>query len=55
MVTPNENNRRAQALRRMIGTVPDSGTNTLIVTHKPNVLDALGRDWFEIKEGEVAK
>jgi phosphohistidine phosphatase SixA len=54
VVTPNENNRRAQALRRMIGTAPDAGTNTLIVTHKPNILDALGRDWFEIKEGEAS-
>jgi phosphohistidine phosphatase SixA len=54
VVTPNENNRRAQALRRMIATTPDAGTNTLIVTHKPNILDALGRDWFEIKEGEAS-
>ena len=54
VVTPNENNRRAQALRRMIGTAPDAGTNTLIVTHKPNILDALGRDWFEIEEGEAS-
>lgn len=54
VVTPNENSRRAQALRRLIGTVPDAGTNTLIVTHKPNILDALGRDWFEIKEGEAS-
>jgi len=54
VVTPNENNRRTQALRRLIGTVPDAGTNALIVTHKPNILDALGRDWFEIKEGEAS-
>src|SRR5882724_9908372 len=54
VVTPNENNRRTQALRRLIGTVPAAGTNTLIVTHKPNILDALGRDWFEIKEGEAS-
>ena len=54
VVTPNENNRRAQALRRMIATAPDAGMNTLIVTHKPNILDALGRDWFEIKEGEAS-
>jgi phosphohistidine phosphatase SixA len=54
VVTPNENNRRTQALRRLIGTVPDAGTNTLIVTHKPNILDALGREWFEIKEGEAS-
>ena len=54
VVSPNENNRRAQALRALIGAVPDTGTNTLIVTHKPNVLDALGKDWFDIKEGEAS-
>ena len=35
-------------------TAPDSGTNTLIVTHKPNILDAFGKDWFEVKEGEAS-
>src|SRR5262245_36744522 len=54
VVSPNENNRRAQALRALIGAAPDAGTNTLIVTHKPNILDALGKDWFEIREGEAS-
>lgn len=53
VVSPNENNRRAAALRAMAGTVPEAGANTLIVTHKPNILDAFGRDWFEIREGEA--
>ena len=54
VVTPNENNRRAEALRALVAAAPDPGTNTLIVTHKPNILDAFGRDWFEIKEGEAS-
>lgn len=54
VVSPNENNRRAQALRALIAAAPDPGTNTLIVTHKPNILDVLGKDWFEIKEGEAS-
>ena len=54
VVSPHENNRRAQALRALIGAAPDAGTNALIVTHKPNVLDALGKDWFDIKEGEAS-
>src|SRR5213593_1488089 len=54
VVTPNENNRRTQALRALVATAPDPGTDTLIVTHKPNILDALGKDWFEIKEGEAS-
>jgi phosphohistidine phosphatase SixA len=53
VVTPNENTRRAQALRALAGTVPAAGTNTLIVTHKPNIIDAFGKDWFEVKEGEA--
>jgi phosphohistidine phosphatase SixA len=54
VVSPNENNRRAQAFRALVATVPDLGTNTLVVTHKPNILDAFGKDWFEIKEGEAS-
>jgi broad specificity phosphatase PhoE len=54
VVTPNENNRRAQALRTIAATPPAAGTNTLVVTHKPNILDAFGKDWFEIKEGEAS-
>lgn len=54
VVTPIENNRRSEAFRALIGTPPDRGTNTLIVSHKPNIIDALGKDWFEIKEGEAS-
>ena len=54
VVSPNENNRRTEALRALVGAAPDPGTNTLIVTHKPNILDAFGKDWFEIKEGEAS-
>ncbi|MEP7067781.1 MAG: histidine phosphatase family protein [Usitatibacter sp.] len=54
VVSPNENNRRAAALRTMAATPPAPGTNTLIVTHKPNVVDAFGKDWFEVKEGEAS-
>jgi phosphohistidine phosphatase SixA len=53
VVTPNENSRRAAALRKLASTVPPAGTSVLVVTHKPNVLDAFGRDWFEVKEGEA--
>ncbi|PYN32057.1 MAG: histidine phosphatase family protein [Candidatus Rokuibacteriota bacterium] len=54
VVSPNENTRRTQALRALVATAPAPGTNTLIVTHKPNILDAFGKDWFEIKEGEAS-
>ena len=54
VVSPNENSRRATALRALVATVPDPGTNTLIVTHKPNVIDAFGKGWFEVTEGEAS-
>jgi phosphohistidine phosphatase SixA len=54
VATPIENDRRAEALRKLAATVPGSGTNTLVVTHKPNILDAFGKDWFEMREGEAS-
>ena len=54
VVSPNENNRRSEAFRKMLGTVPQGGTNTILVTHYPNIIAALGKDWFEVKEGEAS-
>jgi broad specificity phosphatase PhoE len=54
VVTPIENNRRAQALRKLAATVPAAGTNIVVVTHKPNILDAFGKDWFDVREGEAS-
>jgi broad specificity phosphatase PhoE len=53
VVTPIENDRRADALKKIAATKPAPGKNTLVVTHKPNILDAFGRDWFEVREGEA--
>ena len=54
VVSPDENNRRAAALRNLLARVPDNGKNTLLITHKPNIIDALGKDWFDVKEGEAS-
>ena len=54
VVTPNENNRRAEALRKLLATAPKPGTNTVLITHKPSILEALGKDWFDVKEGEAS-
>jgi hypothetical protein len=54
VVSPTENNRRAAALRAMAATPPQPGRNTIIVSHKPNVIDAFGKDWFDVKEGEAS-
>jgi len=52
VVTPDENNRRAKALLALLGREPAKGKNGILVTHKPNIVDALGKDWFDVREGE---
>jgi phosphohistidine phosphatase SixA len=54
VVSPLENNRRAAAMKKAAATPPAPGTNTFIVSHKPNVIDAFGKDWFDVKEGEAS-
>jgi phosphohistidine phosphatase SixA len=54
VVSPNENNRRTAAMRKLAATVPPAGTNTVLVSHKPNIMDAFGRDWFDVREGEAS-
>ena len=54
VVTPDENSRRAQALRNLLSKLPAPGKNDILITHKPNIIDALGKDWFDVKEGEAS-
>jgi len=54
VVSPNENNRRAAALRKLVGVLPMAGSNVVIVSHKPNIMDAFGKDWFDVREGEAS-
>lgn len=54
IVSPNENNRRADALRKLASTPPAAGKNNVYVSHKPNIVDAFGKDWFDVKEGEAS-
>src|SRR5215468_1552268 len=54
VVSPNENSRRIDAFHKLLGTPPRPGTNTILITHKPNIVDALGKDWFDVKEGEAS-
>jgi phosphohistidine phosphatase SixA len=53
VVSPNENNRRAAAFRKLASQVPPGGSNIVIVSHKPNIIDAFGKEWFEVREGEA--
>ena len=53
-LSPDENNRRAQALRKLVATRPEPDNNVLIVSHKPNMVDAFGKDWLDVREGEAS-
>ncbi|HTE49477.1 MAG TPA: histidine phosphatase family protein [Kofleriaceae bacterium] len=53
VVSPNENKRRAEALRHLLGTPPPKGKNLVIVSHKPNLQDAAGKEFGDIGEAEV--
>src|SRR5204863_3127256 len=52
VVSPNENNRRAAAFKKLAATAPPAGSNVVLVSHKPNIMDAFGKDWFDVREGE---
>jgi phosphohistidine phosphatase SixA len=54
IVSPNENNRRADAFRKMLAVAPKDRTDTILITHQPNIVAALGKDWFDVKEGEAS-
>ena len=49
-----ENNRRAQALRKLISTRPPVDSNLVLVSHKPNIIEAFGKSWEDIHEGEAS-
>src|SRR6266581_510323 len=52
--SPEVNSSRTEAFRKLLGTAPSPGTNTVLVTHAPNIIAALGTDWSEVKEGEAS-
>jgi phosphohistidine phosphatase SixA len=51
---PDENRRRAEALRKLVTLHPPADNNLVIVTHKPNILGAFGNDWSDVREGEAS-
>lgn len=52
VVSPNENQRRAKALRDLLSTPPAEGKNLVIVSHKPNLQDAAGKEFGDLSEAE---
>jgi phosphohistidine phosphatase SixA len=53
VVSPRENERRAKALRELLSATPPDGKNVVIVSHKPNLQDAAGKDFGDLREAEV--
>jgi broad specificity phosphatase PhoE len=53
-VSTDENDRRAKALRKLVAGQPPADNNLVIVTHKPNIMDAFGKDWSDVREGEAS-
>jgi phosphohistidine phosphatase SixA len=49
VVSPDESDRRAQALRKLV-----ADNNLVIVSHKPNIIEAFGKDWLDVREGEAS-
>ncbi len=41
------------AIRALTNKAPASGANNLLVTHKPNIVDAFGKDFTDVKEAEA--
>jgi broad specificity phosphatase PhoE len=52
--SPDDNDRRAQALRRLVAERPPADNNIVIVSHKPNIVDAFGKNWSDVREGEAS-
>jgi hypothetical protein len=53
VVSPNENQHRTKALRALLSTPPPSGKNIVIVSHRPNLQDAAGKEFGDAAEGEA--
>ena len=41
-------------LRKLTATPPPVGKNVILVTHKPNIVSAFGKDWSDVSEGEAS-
>lgn len=54
VTSPNEQRRRASALKQLLAAPLTAGTNRLLITHRTNLMQAFGKEWFEVKEGEAS-
>lgn len=54
MANPDGRNAKlGRALRDLANTSPKPGLNNLVITHKTNIVDAFGKDFGDVREGEA--
>lgn len=54
VVSQNEQRRRASAMKQLAAAPLPLGMNRLLVTHRINLMQAFGKEWFDVKEGEAS-
>jgi hypothetical protein len=54
IMSPREYDRRTEGFRKMLAMPPKAGTNTILITHQPNLIAALGKEWQDVKDGETS-
>ena len=54
VVSPNEQRRRAAFLRELTVQPISPGQNRLIITHRANIAQAFGKEWYDVREGEAS-
>jgi broad specificity phosphatase PhoE len=54
VTSPNEQRRRASALKQLLAAPLATGSNRILITHRMNLMQAFGKEWFDVKEGEAS-
>ena len=52
-VSPREGKRRTAELKKLLGTLQLEGENSIIISHRPNLQDAVGKEVGDLAEGEA--
>jgi broad specificity phosphatase PhoE len=54
VTSPNEQRRRANALKQLLAAPLPPGRNRLLVSHRAVISQAFGKEWFDVREGEAS-
>jgi phosphohistidine phosphatase SixA len=54
VTSPNEQRRRANALKQLLAAPLPAGRNRLLVSHRAVIAQAFGKEWFDVREGEAS-